>query len=158
MTLKNSTIISTLLLIVLCMTVSLVFAAEAQRRSPPAPPEPLPLGFFVTSVGKGDGANLGGLAGADAHCQKLAAAVGAGNRTWRAYLSTQTINSEPAVNAVERIGKGPWGNAKGIQIASDIKNLMYDNSNINHEHALNCLLYTSPSPRDGLLSRMPSSA
>lgn len=99
-------------------------------------PEPLEMGFFVTSVGSGDGGNLGGLAGADAHCQKLAAAVGSGNRTWRAYLSTQATDNEPAVNAIDRIGKGPWGNAKGVAIASSIENLLYDNSNINYEHAL----------------------
>ena len=66
---------------------------------------PGPMSFFITSVGKGDGAKLGGLAGADAHCQSLAAAVGRGGRTWRAYLSTQGPN---AVNARDRIGSGPW--------------------------------------------------
>ena len=66
------------------------------------------MSFFVTSVGNGDGANLGGLAGADAHCQALAAAVGAGDKTWHAYLSTQAANGQPAVNARDRIGSGPW--------------------------------------------------
>ena len=66
-----------------------------------------PMTFFVTSEPIGDGGNLGGLAGADAHCQKLAAAVGAGNRTWRAYLSTQARPGQPAVNARDRIGTGP---------------------------------------------------
>src|SRR5688572_14654347 len=68
-----------------------------------------PMGFFITSVGKGDGANLGGLAGADAHCQQLAAAVSpaAGQRTWRAYLSTTAAGGQPAVNARDRIGEGP---------------------------------------------------
>ena len=78
-------------------------ALEAQQNPP--------LGFFITSVGSGDGANLGGLAGADAHCQKLAAAAGAGSRTWRAYLSG-TEKGKP-VNAKDRIGSGPWANAKG---------------------------------------------
>jgi hypothetical protein len=73
-----------------------------------------PLGFFVTSVGIGDGGNLGGLAGADRHCQTLAAAAGAGGRTWRAYLSTQ---GPGAVNARDRIGPGPWYNARAILIA-----------------------------------------
>ena len=68
--------------------------------------------FFVTSEPIGDGGNLGGLAGADAHCQKLAAAVGAGGKTWRAYLSTQARPGQPAVNARDRIGNGPWYNAK----------------------------------------------
>jgi hypothetical protein len=79
------------------------------------------LSFFITSVGSGDGANLGGLAGADAHCQKLAAAVGAGGRTWRAYLSG-TENGKP-VNAKDRIGAGPWFNAKGEQIAVNVAEL-----------------------------------
>lgn len=127
-TTKTTTLATATLIALLGMSSSAVFSAEA--------PPPLPLGFFVTSVGVGDGANLGGLEGADAHCQKLASDVGAGNRTWRAYLSTQATGLDPAVNAQDRIGNGPWGNAKGIQIASDVKNLMYDNSNINHEHAL----------------------
>ena len=95
--------------------------------------EPHELGFFVTSVGIGDGGNLGGLEGADAHCQALAGAAGAGNRTWRAYLSTQ---GDGAVNARDRIGAGPWANAEGLIIASSVENLHYDNSNINWEHAL----------------------
>lgn len=85
-----------------------------------------PLGFFITSVGKGDGANLGGLTGADAHCQALAAAVGAGNRTWRAYLSAAAANGQPAVNARDRIGSGPWYNAKGVLIAQNVADLHND--------------------------------
>jgi hypothetical protein len=83
----------------------------AQQNAPP------PMTFFVTSNGPGKGGNLGGLAGADAHCQMLAAAAGAGNRTWRAYLSTQGAN---AVNARDRIGKGPWHNADGVQVGKDV--------------------------------------
>ena len=79
--------------------------------------------FFVTSVGSGKGADLGGLAGADQHCQNLAQAVGAGNRTWRAYLSTASTATQPGVNAIDRIGRGPWQNAKGVVIATDIENL-----------------------------------
>jgi hypothetical protein len=79
--------------------------------------------FFVTSVGSGKGADLGGLAGADRHCQNLAQAVGAGNRTWRAYLSTAATSTMPGVNAIDRIGRGPWQNAKGVVIATDIENL-----------------------------------
>ena len=79
--------------------------------------------FFVTSVGSGKGADLGGLAGADRHCQNLAQAVGAGNRTWRAYLSTASTATTPGVNAIDRIGRGPWQNAKGVVIATDIENL-----------------------------------
>jgi hypothetical protein len=85
-----------------------------------------PLGFFITSVGKGDGANLGGLAGADAHCQSLAAAAGAGNRTWRAYLSATAAAGQPAVNAKDRIGSGPWYNAKGVMVAQNVADLHND--------------------------------
>jgi hypothetical protein len=79
--------------------------------------------FFVTSTGIGNGANLGGLAGADNHCQTLAQAAGAGARTWRAYLSTQEADGKPAVNARDRIGKGPWQNSKGIVIAKVVAEL-----------------------------------
>lgn len=82
--------------------------------------------FFVTSVGLGKGANLGGLAGADAHCQALATAVGAGGHTWHAYLSTQARDGQPAVNARDRIGTGPWYNAKGDMIAHDLADLHGD--------------------------------
>lgn len=81
--------------------------------------------FFVTSVGIGKGADLGGLAGADAHCQQLAQAAGAGGKTWRAYLSTQ---GNGAVNAKDRIGKGPWTNAKGVVIAKDVAELHGENN------------------------------
>jgi hypothetical protein len=80
--------------------------------------------FFVTSAGSGKGADLGGLEGADRHCQTLAEAAGAGNRSWRAYLSTQGAG---AVNARDRIGKGPWQNAKGVVIARDVAELHGDN-------------------------------
>ncbi len=78
------------------------------------------MSFFITSVGSGNGANLGGLEGADAHCAALATAVGAGGKTWRAYLSTQGAGG---VNARDRIGTGPWFNAKGVQIAANVDEL-----------------------------------
>ena len=81
------------------------------------------MSFFITSTGAGQGANFGGLAGADAHCQKLASAEGAGGRTWRAYLSTQPEGGMAAVNARDRIGAGPWVNAKGETIARDVAEL-----------------------------------
>ncbi len=84
---------------------------------------PQPMSFFVTSVPIGNGGNLGGLQGADAHCQKLAEAAGAGSRTWRAYLSTQGAQ---AVNARDRVGKGPWHNVKGQVIARDLEHLHGD--------------------------------
>ena len=87
-----------------------------------------PMGFFVTSTGPGKGADLGGLAGADAHCQRLAGAAGAGSRQWRAYLSTSAVgNDQPAVHARDRIGKGPWFNARGMLIARDVAQLHADN-------------------------------
>lgn len=104
----------------------LVSANAVHAQTPPAEAPKPPLGFFVTSVGVGKGADLGGLAGADAHCQKLASAVGAGNRTWRAYLSTQALGGQPAVNARDRIGKGPWANAAGVIVANDVAHLHGD--------------------------------
>src|SRR5436305_15007828 len=79
--------------------------------------------FFLTSNGIGNGGNLGGLAGADNHCQTLAQAAGAVGKTWRAYLSTQAADGAPAVNARDRIGKGPWKNAKGAVVAKDVADL-----------------------------------
>jgi hypothetical protein len=122
--------------------------APAPAVGPPAagmqagPAQPAgPMGFFITSKGLGDGGNLGGLAGADAHCQSLAAAAGAGNRTWHAYLSTQATADKPAVNARDRIGTGPWLNAKGAQIAANVADLhgdvVRDRNSINKEFALN---------------------
>jgi len=91
------------------------------------------MSFFITSVGSGNGANLGGLAGADAHCQNLAKAVGAGNKQWHAYLSTQGPN---AVNAKDRIGTGPWFNSKGVQIAASVADLHSDKNNLTKETQL----------------------
>jgi len=90
------------------------------------PPQRNPMTFFVTSVPIGDGGNLGGLAGADVHCQKLATAVGAGGRTWHAYLSTQARPGQPAINARDRIGTGPWYSQKGEMIARDLAHLHGD--------------------------------
>jgi hypothetical protein len=86
----------------------------------PAYPQQANMSFFVTSAGPGRGADLGGLAGADRHCQELASSAGAGAKTWHAYLSTQGAG---AVNARDRIGKGPWVNAKGVTIAKDVAEL-----------------------------------
>jgi hypothetical protein len=122
----------------------------AQAQTPPPAPAAAPaaaaappalMRFFITSKGKGDGANLGGLAGADAHCEALAAAVNAGNRGWRAYLSTQAVDNKPAVNARDRIGAGPWHNAKGALIAQNVADLhgdlVRDRNQINKDNALN---------------------
>ena len=91
----------------------------AGAQSQPAPT----TSFFVTSKGRGFGANLGGLRGADAHCQQLAASVGAGQRTWRAYLSAPATGDQPVIHARDRIGSGPWFNAKGVRIASNVAEL-----------------------------------
>jgi len=102
-----------------------------------------PMSFFITSIGVGDGANLGGLEGADEHCQNLADDVDAGDKTWRAYLSTtgridreNPENNSASVHARDRIGKGPWFNAKGELIARDVEHL-HSNNNINKQTALN---------------------
>ena len=91
--------------------------------------------FFITSVGSGKGADLGGLAGADKHCQALAQAAGAGDRTWRAYLSASRSGERSAVNARDRIGRGPWQNAKGVVIAKNVDEL-HGKNNLNKETAL----------------------
>ena len=97
--------------------------AVAQPPQPAQQAPPQPMSFFVTSVGKGDGANLGGLAGADAHCQSLAAAAGRGSATWHAYLSTQ---GSGAVSARDRIGAGPWYNARGQRVSQNLAELHGD--------------------------------
>ena len=89
----------------------------------PAQAQSAATSFFVTSNGIGNGGNLGGLAGADNYCQTLAQAAGAGAKTWHAYLSTQAADGVPAVNARDRIGKGPWQNSKGVVIAKDVAEL-----------------------------------
>ena len=99
------------------------YLAVAQQ--PPAQP-PQPMSFFITSAGSGNGANLGGLAGADRICQTLAAAAGRGDKTWHAYLSQSAASGQPAVNARDRIGSGPWYNAKGARIAQNVADLHGD--------------------------------
>lgn len=103
-------------------------AALAQQTQAPAgpPPVPHPIGFFVTSTTPAGSGNLGGLAGADKICQDLAASAGAGKRTWHAYLSTQTTQAAPAENARDRIGSGPWYNAKNVLIAANVEDLHGD--------------------------------
>jgi hypothetical protein len=108
--------------------LSLGFGAGAQAQKSD-------MTFFISSVGSGKGADFGGLAGADKHCQTLAAAAGAGKRTWRAYLSATASGGSPAVNARDRIGKGPWHNKEGRLIARDVKEL-HGLNNINRMTAL----------------------
>jgi hypothetical protein len=93
------------------------------------------MSFFITSEGSGNGADLGGLAGADQHCQALAKAVGS-KRTWHAYLSTQASGGHAAVNARDRIGKGPWYNAKGVEVAKNVADLHSANNNLKKETSI----------------------
>ncbi len=103
----------------------------------PAQAQTADTSFFLTSDGIGNGGNLGGLAGADNHCQTLAQAAGFGApKTWRAYLSTQAADGQPTVNARDRIGKGPWQNSKGVVIAKDVADLHSANNNLTKQTAL----------------------
>ncbi|MCC8960940.1 lectin [Bradyrhizobium sp. Pear76] len=105
--------------------------------APPAAAQTADTSFFVTSNGIGNGGNLGGLAGADNHCQTLAQAAGFGApKTWRAYLSTQAADGKPAVNARDRIGKGPWKNVKGVVVAKDVADLHSAGNNLTKQSAL----------------------
>ena len=133
-------------LMTITATVSVLAVAGPSIVAQQQDDEPPEMGFFVTSAGIGDGANLGGLAGADAHCQSLAAAVGAGARAWRAYLSTQ---GPGAVDARDRIGDGPWANANGLIMATSVSSLHHDNSNFNWEHSLDENGEQFPSRIDG---------
>ena len=101
----------------------------AQQAAPQLPQAP-GMTFFVTGAGPGKGADLGGLEGADQHCQQLAQRHGAGGKTWRAYLSTQAADGKPAVNARDRIGSGPWQNFKGEIVAQTVDDLHSDNNKL----------------------------
>ena len=107
-----------------CLTLLCAAPVAAQQAN---------MSFFVTSHGPGKGADLGGLAGADKHCQDLAASVGAGGKTWHAYLS---IQGDGAVNARDRIGKGPWMNAKGVVVATSVDDLHSDNNKLTKQNDL----------------------
>ena len=107
--------------------VGVTAAVQAQQAS---------MTFFVTSVGKGNGADLGGLVGADAHCAALARAAGSTQTNWRAYLSTTMPGGDEGINARDRIGKGPWHNAKGVMVAKSVEDLHSENANITKGTAL----------------------
>lgn len=111
-------------IVLLAPTVAFV---EAQGNS---------LSFFITSASPGKGGDLGGLAGADAHCAALAKAAGAGNRVWRAYLSTTGADGKPGINAKDRIGTGPWFNAKGVQVAASVADLHSDTNKLSKDNSL----------------------
>ena len=114
-------------LVVMTLTTVASFHVSAQQNQ---------MTFFVSSAGSGNGANLGGVAGADKICQTLAATAGAGSRTWHAYLSAAASGAQPAVNAKDRIGTGPWTNAKGVVIAKSVADLHSDANNVKKDTAL----------------------
>jgi len=113
-----------------------VVAALLVMAAAQAPQQAPRMSFFITSAGPGDGANLGGLAGADRHCQQLAQTVGVGDKTWRAYLSAQATEGQPPINARDRIGTGPWYNAKGVKVAENVTDLHSDNNKLSKENSL----------------------
>lgn len=116
--------------------VAAVLASVLLLGAHPAPQQGQSLSFFITSAGPGNGADLGGLAGADRHCHALAQAVGAGNREWRAYLSTIASAAGPAVNARDRIGTGPWYNVKGTIVAENVAQLHSENNSLGKQTSL----------------------
>jgi hypothetical protein len=122
-----------------CSTIIVSAALLSLGMSGSAQSQQANMTFFVTSAGPGKGADLGGLAGADAHCQALAQAAGAGNKTWRAYMSSSTNAANPGatVNARDRIGRGPWQNVKGVVIATSVEDLHSPNNKISKATAFN---------------------
>jgi hypothetical protein len=112
--------------LVLAVSFSLAAGASTQQK----------MSFFITSAGSGDGANLGGLAGADKHCATLAAAAGAPGGNWRAYLSAAAADGRPAVHARDRIGSGPWFNAKGVQVAANVDDLHSDKNQLSKANSI----------------------
>jgi hypothetical protein len=119
------------------LSVAIALALSGSLTAGAAPAPQPSMSFFITSVGSGDGANLGGLAGADRHCQTLAAAAGAGGATWRAYLSVAPAGGQAAIHARDRIGTGPWSNAKGVQVAMSVADLHSDANKLSKENSLN---------------------
>lgn len=117
----------------LLLAISTTAFAQAPAGGQQQPPQDTSMSFFVTSTGLGKGANLGGLAGADAHCKALAEAAGVTGKTWHAYLST---NGAGGVNAKDRIGKGPWYNANGVLVARSVDHLHYSNVLLTKENSV----------------------
>src|SRR5512144_3407292 len=132
-TAMNKSKASIVLTVALAMLgVTSVVEAQQQPAPPAAPqlPQAPNMTFFVVSAGPGKGADLGGLEGADQHCQQLAQRHGAGGKTWHAYLSTQAVDGKPAINARDRIGNGPWQNFKGEVVAQNVDDLHSDNNKL----------------------------
>lgn len=122
-------------IIIILLIAGAAFLIKQNPQQKPAAEKENPMTFFVSSINPGKGGNLGGLAGADAYCQSLANSAGADKRTWRAYLSATASAGSPAINARDRIGSGPWQNAKSVVIAGNIDEL-HGGNNINKETAL----------------------
>ena len=123
----------TCLALVTALAAPLAWSSVAQAQTPP--PQFPNMTFFLTSTSGPDGANLGGIEGADKHCQDLAAKAGAGGKTWRAYLSTQAEGGKPEIDARDRIGKGPWVNTEGQEVAASVDELHSDKNKIDVELA-----------------------
>ena len=121
----------TCLALLMGLVAPLAWNGVAPAQTPP--PQFPNMTFFITSTSGPDGANFGGIEGADKHCQALATKAGAGSKTWRAYLSTQAEGGKPAINARDRIGKGPWVNTEGAEIAANVDELHSNKSRINVE-------------------------
>ena len=117
-------------------SVSVVSFGSVTSWAQQPPPQSPDVTFFVTSIGPGKGADLGGLEGADRHCQTLAQGPGAGNKTWRAYLSSNAAMPGGPVNARDRIGRGPWQNFKGVVVAQNVDDLHSDNNKLSMENSL----------------------
>jgi hypothetical protein len=124
------------LLITATLALGIASRGTAQQTAPPPLPQAPNMTFFVTGAGPSKGADLGGLDGADRHCQMLAGRHGAGNKTWHAYLSTQATDGKPAINARDRIGDGPWQNFKGTVVATSVDDLHSPNNKLNAENSL----------------------
>jgi hypothetical protein len=121
-------------LVVSVTVLSAAFETETQAQQPP--PQSPNMTFFVTSIGPGKGGDLGGIEGADRYCQELAQRAGAGNQTWRAYLSTQAADGKAAIDARDRIGRGPWQNFKGEVVAQNVDDLHSDNNKLGMQTSL----------------------
>src|SRR6266478_9311693 len=115
------------------ISVTGIFVSAALGMAPAVQAQQVDMTFFVTSVGTGKGADLGGLEGADAHCSALAKSAGSKHTNWKAYLSTALPGGDAGVSARERIGKGPWRNAKGVVVAKNLDDLHSESANINKQ-------------------------
>jgi len=133
---SNGLILATMALAPLLAMSSVVAQQQPAQQAAPQLPQAPDMTFFVTGAGPGKGADLGGLEGADRHCQTLAQRHGAGAKTWHAYLSIQAADGKPAVNARDRIGKGPWQNFKGDVVAQNLDDLHSDNNKLGFNTSL----------------------